>query len=315
MKMKFEKIKMVLLAVLTLGTLTACEDTMLNNMVEDRVYLLKVDLQLINVYNANEPIIPIDVVKSGIKGRTAQLKLDIKPELLAAYNTAQQKDYKLLNPTIYRVLSSTLDMGADDYQQAFKLLLDSEKFKAEQAMFPTATFAIPCEVTLLNPAPNEKATMQTIIIPTLIEPYIQFTKAGFLSDINNISSSSLSILHYYSKVEVNYPNLQDVNFKVELAKDYQVLIQQYNDAHKDENDYEDYIVLPSTSYELHSDWTIAKGANYTGLDFKVFKDKLVDNTGKPQYGKYMLPLRIIQVSINKIHPDNDLVFIPFDYHE
>ncbi len=315
MKMIFEKIKMVFVAVLTLGVLVACENTMLNNMVDDRVYLLKEDLQSVTVFNSNEPIIAIDIVKSGMKGRTAQLRLDIKPELLTDYNTAQQKEYKLLDPVAYRLSSSTLDMGADDYQKAFEIFLDGEKFKAEQEKDPTAILAIPCEVTLLNPALDEKETMQTVIVPTLIEPYIQFTKAGFLNDLNSIKSSSLAILHYYSKVEVNYPNLQDVNFKVELAKDHQALIQQYNEAHKDEPGYENYVVLPTASYELYSDWTIAKGANYTGIDFKVYKDKLVDNTGKPQYGKYVLPLRIIQVSTNKIHPDNDLVLIPFDYHE
>lgn len=305
---------MKLLGVIALSLLAGCEDTMLNNMVEDKVYLLKEGVQSVNVYNVDQPIIPIEVVKSGVLGRIAKLDLDIKPELLTAYNTTQQKEYKLLDPATYSLKSNTMDMGADDYQKAFELLLDGEKFKAEKAKDPTAILAIPCEVTLLNPNPDEKSIMQAIIIPTLVEPYIQFTKSGVSENDYKITASSLPMLYYYSKVELNYSNLANVNFEVELAKDYQTLIEEYNVIYRTSPEYkEDYVLLPEASYELNHDWTIAYRADYTDIHFQILKDKLVDNSGKARYGMYILPLQITQVSANKIHPDRNVILARFKY--
>lgn len=281
---------------------------MLNNMVDDEIYLLEEGLKEIHVFNFEKPSIPVHVIKSGVGQRAVQLNLTIDPDLLAEYNQVNGTSYKLMNPAVYQLENSTIDMEADQYEAAFKLAFDREKYREEMSNDPTALFAIPCTITILNPLENDPREMQTILVPKLLEPYIQFASAGFLTDVNTITAASPSNLWYYLKVELNYPNSRDVSFTVRTAHNQTELIQQYNQEHGTS-----YKPFPESVYQTKDSPVIPKGTDYAALSFQVFKDKLV--SGKVEFGRYMLALEIDQVSVNKIHPVNNYVVIPFTYHE
>lgn len=298
----------LLISAISISLCLSCEDTMLNNMVDDEVYLLKEGLNEVNIFNFEHPSIPINVIKSGVGQRTVQLHLAINPDLLIEYNQANGTAYKLMDPAVYQVKNSSLDVDADSYDATFELSFDSEKYTEATTSNPDDRFAIPCVVTILNPLENDSAEMQTIIVPKLIEPYIQFATPGFLSDVNTITSVSPSNLWYYVKVALNYPNDQDVNFTVSPVENQAELIQQYNQEHGTA-----YKLLPESAYQIEGSPTILKGTDYAALSFQVFKDKLVNDV--LEHGEYMLALEIDQVSVNKIHPVNNYVVIPFSYHE
>ncbi|MGV3760881.1 DUF1735 domain-containing protein [Parapedobacter sp.] len=281
---------------------------MLNNMVNDEVYLLKEGLNEVNVFNFEQPSIPIHVIKSGAGQRAVQLSLNVDPDLLNAYNQANGTTYKMMDPAVYQLKTSSIDMEPGTYDAAFELLFDSEKYNQEMDNDPDARFAIPCTITVLDPLENDPQNMHTIIVPNVLDPYIQFAAAGFLSDINTITSASSSHLWYYLKVELNYPNNQDVNFTVGTAKNQVELIGQYNEEHGT-----DYKSLPESIYQVEENPTIPRGTDYAALSFQVFKERLVDEG--VAYGQYMVALEIDQVSINNIHPVNNYVVIPFSYYE
>ncbi len=293
-----------------LGVFSSCEDTMLNNMVEDRVYLLKPGLHEVQVYNFESALAEVVVVKSGIGQRASKLKLEISPSVLSVYNSANGTDYKQLPKTVYTLGNANLDLAQGDNKASFKFVIDHQKFVAEQAKDPDATLVIPCEVTNLDPATEDSVKMQTILLPKIVEPYIFFTKAGFLTDVNNITSKSQDKLFYDNKIEINYPASQDVNFTLEVASNSADLIRQYNTENGS-----DYVILPMDALELQANSKIPLGVNYADYTFQVLKNKLVNANNSPKYGRYLLPLVIEQVSQNKIHPTNNVVIIPFNYHE
>ncbi|WP_197091438.1 DUF1735 domain-containing protein [Sphingobacterium endophyticum] len=296
--------------MLFVWTFSSCEDTMLNNMVDDRVYLLKPGLNEVQVYNFDRAIAEVVVVKSGVGQRSSQLKLEISPSVLSAYNTANGTTYRALPQAVYSLSNPNLQLAAEDIKASFEFVIDHGKFVAEQAKDPEATLVIPCQVVNLNPAEGDSVNMQTIVIPRIIEPYIFFTKAGFLTEVNNISSKSQEKLFYDNKIEVNYPASQDVEYTLAIAKNSAELIQQYNAENAS-----DYVILPSGALELQGTSKIPVGVNYADYKFQVVRSKLVGANNSPKYGRYLLPLVIHEVSQNKIHPTDNVVLIPFNYHE
>ena len=298
----------LLISVFVISLCLSCEDTMLNNMVNDKVYLLNEEIDEVNVFNFEQPVIPIHVMKSGVGQRAVRLHLAVDPDLLTQYNQLHGTMYKLMDPSVYQLNNSMVDMEASMYDARFEVWLDSEKYMAEKNNDPEATFAIPCVVTIENPLEGDPEAMTTIVVPTLSEPYIQFATPGFLSDVNAITSTSPSNLWYYLKVSVNYPSNQDVNFTVSPAKNQLDLIQQYN-----QDNGTAYLPFPESAYQIEANPFIPQGTDYAALTFQVFKDKLVQD--KLAYGSYMLALKIDGVSVNKIHPVNNYVVIPFSYYE
>lgn len=310
MKNRIKKHTINIAFSLVISLLFSCEDTMMNNMVDDKVYLLHQGLNEVDVINSQNPNIALEVIKSGVGQREVSLQLSINPSLLTSYNEANGTAYSLLDPTFYNLENATIEMNKDTYQLPFNISIDAEKLKSALIKDPDLKVAIPCEVTVLNPSDNDPVKMETIIIPKVIEPYIRFTIAGFLTEVNNILPSSADILSYYSKIEINYATKMDVEFSVGQAKDYQALIKQYNEEHN-----MNYSVLPETAYSLENTGKIPVGADYTSITIQVFKDKLVDEKQQPKFGEYLLPIEVNQVSVNKIDPDNNYILIPFSYHE
>ena len=296
--------------LMSLGLLSSCEDTLLNNMVDDRVYLLKPGLNEVQVYNIDRAIAEVIVMKSGVGQRSSQLKLEVSPAVLSAYNAANGTGYKQLDETVYSLVSSSQNVATGDQQVSFEFVLDYQKFAAEQAKTPDVTLVIPCLVTNLNPSSEDSVKMETILVPRIVEPYISFTNAGFLTDVNSITSKSQNKLFYNNKIEINYPASNEVSYTLAIPTNSGELIQEYNAQNESE-----YVILPIDALELEVNSKIPVGVNYADYSFQVLKSKLVNMDNSPKYGRYILPLIIEKVSLNKIHPTNNVVLIPFNYHE
>lgn len=299
-----------MIALTTIVFQTSCEDNLRSDMVDDEVYALKEGLQTIDVYNFTEAILPITVVKSGVGQRAATASLSVSPELLQAYNTANNTDYKLLEQTYYTVKKASLNFDKSTYKQAFEIQINTQQYVKLLADNPDETYIIPCQVSLQNTGADAKNTMEILAIPSIIEPLIGLNQSGLLNDANNITSKSVDITSYYLKVSVNYPTSKDVLFSLEEAADSEALVKQVNS-----DQGTNYKLLPKDSYDLKKNWEIKKGAKYAEVGYTVNKTKLAGSEGKPLYGDYLLPIRIVEVSENKINPNSELVLIPFKYHE
>src|SRR5690606_35845635 len=107
-KNKFNTMKIkqsigLVISTIAISFCLSCEDTMLNNMVGDEVYLLDEGLNEVNVFNFEQPNISIHVVKSGAGQRAIQLRLAIDPDLLTEYNQVNGTGYKLMDPAVYQL--------------------------------------------------------------------------------------------------------------------------------------------------------------------------------------------------------------------
>lgn len=309
MKNKIYHLIIILGSFAAMISLGACEKTLLNNMVDDRVYLSKPGLQQVNLYNFSQPVLELTVIKSGVGQRSANLSLSVNPEILQDYTSEDGKPFQALNPNTYSLQDVSIQLSTDDYERPFVFHIDGQKFAEEKANNPEVTLAIPCEVTLEDPAEGDETVMQTVLVPHLVEPYISFSESGVV-ETKDINSSSQASLSYNTKIAINYPQSDDVRFSVEVAEDKEDLIQQYNQEHGT-----NYIILPEDALSLESNGTIPLGVDYTALTFVLSKERLTHSDGSPAYGGYLLPLVINQVSENKIDPINQLTIIPFNYYE
>lgn len=290
---------------------SSCEDTLQKDMVDDEIYLLKEGLHTIDVYNFAEAVLPITIIKSGVGQRGATASLQVKPELLQAYNTANNTTYKVLDPAFYTLKSATLTFNKSAYKQTFDVSINAAEYLTLLAKNPNEIYVLPAQVDFQSSSTTEtRSTMEILAIPHIIEPFIGFNQFGLLNDANNINSKTAPISSYYLKVSVNYPTDKDVLFSLEEATNAEALVNQVNNEGG-----RNYKLLPKESYELKKNWDIKKGAKYAEVGYTVNKTKLVSADGKARYGDYLLPLSITEVSENKINPDTKLVLIPFKYHE
>ncbi|MVZ64608.1 DUF1735 domain-containing protein [Sphingobacterium sp. DK4209] len=305
MRNKLKQYLLILCSLITFAHFYACEDTLLNNMVDDRVYLLKSGLNETQVYNFDQATAKVIVVKSGVGQTERKVRLDVSPNVLSAYNTANLTDYKALPTSVYTLQAGELNIPTDSREAVFEFIIDVVKYRAALANEPGVTFVIPCEVTNLNPGERDSAKMQTLVLPTIIEPYIYFSNPGFRTENNDITSKSQDILHFINKIEINYPANGAVQYTLGIPANSSSLIAEYNATHSS-----NYVMLPTDAVSLQTTGEIIQGVNYGNYTFQILKSKLAN-----KYGKYLLPLKIEQVSQSKIHPTDNIVLIPFNYYE
>lgn len=296
--------------IISISKMSSCEDTMLNNMVDDNLYLLKTGINETQVFNFEKAVAELVVVKSGVGQRSAKLNIDVVPELLTKYFQEEEATYSLLSESVYTISNTSLVLPKDAYLASFEFIIDVQKFKDEQAKHPDVTFVIPCEITNLEPGSGDQVKMESLMIPKIIEPYIAFSNHGFLTEIKNITSSSQDSVYFNNKIEINFPSENNIKYTIGFPQNSMELIHKYNDENNTS-----YVQLPSEALDLQSNGVIMKGANYSEYTFQVLKNKLVDMDSKPKYGNYILPLIIKEVSLGKIHPNNSIVLIPFHYYE
>lgn len=301
---KMTEFTIILLVILSLFS---CEDSLLDNMVKDKVYLLQKGVHPAEIMDFDEAIYPLYVFKSGAGQMDLTLTIEIEERLITEYNAANGTEYKMMGEAAYVIKNRILNMNKEDYQKPFEFTFNKEVLQT-LADDPDS-YAIPCRISVSNRDHEELDIdqMEVLLVPTLKAAYIQFQHPGMSDNSNVITAKDENELWYYSEVNINYPAHYSVSFELEL--DYE-LLERYNSDHGS-----DYKPLPDVAIQFDRQWTIPQFGEYIELNFKLFKEKMKSSDGQLLSGEYVLPLRIKDVSRNRINPEKGFQFIVFSIHE
>lgn len=291
---------LVLLALISAG----CEDSRMNNMAEDKVYLVKPGLNQQEVFTWADFTYELFVIKSGMGQQSTELEFSVDESVLTAYNSTHGTNYKLLPDNYYHVKSKRLSLGKNDYRVAYPIKFDAEAIATLQAT-STDDYVVPFAGKVVGDSVKLGATknMVSLIQPIAKEPYIQFSQQGMLATKIVMDRTSADEPWFYSYAETNYPNTWDLTYTLEVDA---ALLTAYNTANKTS-----YKLLPATAYSFdESSLMIKPQFDKQDFRFKIFKEKLKDANGQNLTGEFAIPIRIKTVSTNKINAAQSIQLIP-----
>ncbi len=297
----------VLLCLSFLLVIIACEDSRMDKMVEDKVYLLKPGINEIDAFLWEDYTYDLMVIKSGIGQQQADLELVIDEAALQKYNDANQTSFELLPPDYYSIKSKNIIINKKEERAPFQIVLETNKLK-ELLSESDKKYALPCRIDIINQAISsaDSAVMYSFIVPTVKEAYLQFTDPGFYPMVWQINPESAGEAFFFSEVNTNYYNHWDITYTLEVDPH---LITEYNAANNT-----NYKILPEGTYSIDkSSYKISQNLEIQAIKFAIYKDKLIAENGDFLFGNYMIPLRIASVSKNGINPDGDVQLIPVSF--
>lgn len=133
-----------------------------------------------------------------------------------------------------------------------------------------------------------------LLAPEFVEPYLYFTKASEISVVGINPEAETS--RGYVNIAVNYPNEWNLTYDIEVDK---IALDDYNAENGTT-----FEVFPDGTYSIDQlDWYLLSGTNSRNITISFSKNALNDAK------KYLLPLRIKNVSKWGVDPENDVQLI------
>ncbi|MCD7936327.1 MAG: DUF1735 domain-containing protein [Tannerellaceae bacterium] len=283
---------------------TACDDYLLNNMVDDKVYLLKAGFHRAEISEV-ESFYELYVIKSGAGQQAVTLKLEIDESVLTAYNEEEGTAYRLLPSDSYTLLSNTIGFDEEGYREAFRFDFNMPRMRSlleEEGEI----FALPCRVTI--PGHEIEASrpdeMYSIIALALKNDYIEFSEWGVMAGVRLYPDATDKDSTSYL-IRTNYRNEQDITFTLEVKEE---LLDEYNQANGTS-----YLLLPEAAYGFNeAEWNVPANARERRFFVNLFRSGLLKD-GRFLFGEYMLPVQITTVSKYGINPEQSVMYIPVSF--
>lgn len=271
---------------------TGCEDRRMNNMIEDKVYLSNSGENVQNIFKWDHSTYPLQVIKSGSGQQGGEVTLSVEESALTPYASK----YALLPAELYKVKASQLTMDKADYSTSFEIEFNTAAIDALQAT-TKLRYAVPFKLSSATIKPGADNTLYSIVVPNLLDPYLEFKTAGLAASTASISSANAPAeTRFYAFVKTNYNNNADLTYKVEVDE---AVLTAYNLEKKTSHK-----LLPAEAYKIDpASLTVASLNNEQALTYYLIKDKV-------SKGEYMLPLKITAVSQYGINPAKSTMLIP-----
>jgi hypothetical protein len=290
--MKFKN-RLMHLFVLSLTILGAgCEDRRMNNMTEDKVYLNNFGENVQNIFKWDNFTYQLQVIKSGVGQQEGEVALSVDETALAKYGSK----YTLLPAGLYKIKTPQLTLAKSDYQVPFEIEFDAAGIETLKAT-TNLLYAVPLKLTSNTIKPASENQLLSVIVPNVVNPYIQFKTAGLAPATASISTaSSPSEVKFYAFLQTNFHNREDLGYKVEVD---QATLTAYNLEKKT-----NHKLLPAEAYRLDAATFVIAGLNNEqAMSYYLIK-------GKVPNGDYMLPLKITTVAKHGINPAKATMLIP-----
>ncbi len=292
----------VVLAVVAL--LQSCEDNRLDNIPNDKIYLINPGLQQAQIYNFGTYEYNLPIYKSGLGTEEASLEFLIDPTLLSAYNETNSTNYQLLPENCYTLVNNAINISINDVSDKAKIVFNTTEILKIQENGDL--FLLPLKIKIMNNIELKAANENVLLVPEVIEPYIAFAVPGFPSSPLSISVDDPDEFNVSTKILTNYKNIWDLNFTVDQDPE---ALSDYNSANGSS-----FIPLPTNAFNLHPDEDVlAGGISSRDISITLIKKNLINNEGINMFGEYIIPLRIKTVSKYGVDPVNGLQFFHVSY--
>ena len=150
--------------------IVSCEDDRLDNMVDDKVYVLKSGLNQIEIEKQGSYTYSLYVIKSGTGRQEADIQLSINETVLDSYNQQNETEYVLLPSQYYKLTTDNKHISKEEYKIPFDIILDTEAISDLQNN-SEIEYALPLELKLLNSTIEIGGDKNTsILVPIINEP-------------------------------------------------------------------------------------------------------------------------------------------------
>ena len=271
---------------------SGCEDRRLNNMVEDKVYLNDFGENVQNVFKWENFTYQLQVIKSGVGQQGGDVALTVDEALLAQFGDK----YTLLPAELYKIKTPQVFFGEEDYSAPFEIEFYAAGIETLQAA-TKLLYAVPVRLSLNTIKPAAENQLYSVVVPNVLEPYLQFKSPGLAPGTAAISTaSSPAETRFYAFLQTNYHNKTDLQYQVEVSE---AALKAYNLANETTHK-----LLPAAAYRIdETTFKIANLNNEQALSYYLIK-------GKVPNGDYILPLEIATVSKYGIDPSKSTMLIP-----
>ncbi|TDN97088.1 BT_3987 domain-containing protein [Sunxiuqinia elliptica] len=290
--MNTKKITIKLLFIFSfIPLIFSCEDNRMNDITEDKVYLIKSGVQNAQLFNFGTYKYELIVNKSGIGRKEAKLKLTIANDLLESYNTAENSQYEILPANCFTFENKELNIAEKEASDKFCILFNTTAIQKLSSQ--KKSFALPIRIEAVNDIELLADNSNVLLIPVLSEPYIEFTEPGLSKTPISLSLNDPESFNVPVSIQTNYKPQAKLNFKIEV--DTQELTK-YNDANNT-----NYLLLPENSYQLFpNEHFLNVGQKSKDLNISIVRKNLLNKPDLYLFGEYILPLRIKEVSEHTI---------------
>ncbi|WP_162304602.1 BT_3987 domain-containing protein [Maribellus luteus] len=299
MEMRRISIKFLFIFLLA-STMFSCEDNRMNDIAEDKIYLIKSGLQDAQIFNFGTYQYELAVCKSGIGSQEANLKLSINSELLASYNAENNSQYEILPENCFTLETNELNISDKEASGKFSILFNTTEITKLSSQ--GKSFALPLSVVSVNKIEVLPENADVVLIPVLSEPYIAFAEPGLSASPLAISLNDPESFNVPVTIQTNYKSKTKLDFKIEV--DTQELAK-YNEANN-----ANYLLLPENAYELFpGEYSLSAGQKSKDLNVSIIRKNLLNKPDLYLFGEYILPLRITEVSENSIDPQAETLLL------
>ncbi|MDR1668000.1 MAG: DUF1735 domain-containing protein [Bacteroidales bacterium] len=280
---------------------TACEDNRLNDMAEDKVYIVNSDGQAIDVINFGAYTHYIAVYKSGYGAKDAKVRLVLDLDVLLQYNEKNGTNYEVLPYQCFQLQENAAGVASEKNRILLPVKFNTTAMSRLQ---DRDKYALPLKLLADNDIEVNLQKNATVLMPVLSEAYVQLSPSGLTPEqpIGIYADDSYTIR---TTVGANYKNEWDLTYKIVTDPAY---LSSYNTANGTS-----FVPLPDNAFELKSDeWTLPAGTSSKDISVTIIKKNLQDEDGDYIMGDYVIPLRIAEVSQWNVNPDNvQLLHVPF----
>lgn len=295
------KISFLYLFLLSLG-LFSCEDNRMDGIIDDKIYLLRNNLQVEPIFDFGTSTYDIVACKSGVLAKDANLVLTINEQLISNYNQVNGTSYKLLPASCYEIQSASCYMATKETKGLFKIVLNTTAIVALEG-YDNVQYVLPCSVNAENNIEVDSLKSIILIAPQITKPFLGFENYGMTSNAASVNtSSSMEDVNLPVKIRTNFPNTEDIQFKVSVDES---LLQAYN-----EENNTSYTLPPAGSYELvSSEWNLTSSESEKDISLKMVMSKLITSQGIWLWGDYVVPLRVSEVSKWNLNPIESVTLV------
>ena len=289
--------------ILTLLLAVSCEDNRLNDMADEKVYLIypvdetDPDFLEIDIFDFGTYPYHLGVYKSGYGLKSGKVTISVDQETLNDYNLENGTVYEILHSVYYQLPEANSVIPAE----SSRIYMPVEFNTTEMAKL-TDLYKYVLPIKLTADGIDVSAEKQSVLIsPNLQTPYIMFDDSDLSAEVT-LGPASADEISYMAGILTNYPNQWDLTYGIVADAS---LVEQYNT-----DNGTGFTFLPSNAYELFpNEWTLPSKTSSKLISYKILKKNLKDENGKYLFDNYLLPLRISEVSKWEIHPVANTSFV------
>jgi hypothetical protein len=329
-----KKIFLITTGILLLTVFGSCEDNRRQNLVPDKVYLVKTGLNIEESFDIGEKYIThIWANKSGLNNTSGALTFSVDPAALEKYNVENNTNLELLPANCYSIAQTTFFVQGDEQYAKLQIEYDPAKIVEEWEKAHSADpgfskygligFVLPVSITS-NDVEVLESQNSSLLQFTVNEPLIRILTDHF--DLVRVFEGEEGNIEKTIEIGMAFSNRWDAS--VTLENDRSALQTLVNDAKgkikytearlksKTEGDTEIFsntlthivgVLPPANAYTVSGDLSVKQGVDKLPLTVTIDKSKL-------HPGVNIIPVKLTGVSAPlKTDPNRDVCYIPVQY--